>query len=738
MNPPKLGNWKNFIALAAAFFLLGGQPIEFGREKSFFHGYSMDKPVIRIGLGVHLSEIKISSSSGMEIYEVKDSYTLIAEDAAEAYIKGKREKINEKFVVQVSRYREREKAEIAAQELRTQITYKIYVRESPGNDAAGKYQVNVGDFITRGDALRFMVRLNSLGDYNPWIIKQEISAEESRPLWILVGERITSLKEDTVLYFIPSNPQSFLSYDGRDYRGIFSLQTSPQGIVLINTLSLEDYLKAVVPSELSPYDFREIEAHKAQAVAARTYAIKNLKQNEDLGFDVDDTPRSQFYKGLNAEHPLSTAAVESTAGEVAQYKGKLIDALYTSTCGGRTENVEDVFLGPALPYLRSTECTYEKQEEWEILNRETIIPVYLNGKNISLEIASLIGLNVLPGQVTPVYFQENLMLTRAVEWINRAAGVLGKHAGLTSEEDRPFTLKDFVDLAGSAFDWNKQAEIILPEGEKEFLTQDYGQWPAESRSGFAMFLNTGIFNPDRNEISPEKILSRGEAAYYLWKVMGFHHDLFEEGRFRSFSEGVLTVENGEENQELVLPKSAFLVRSHDREQTLVSRLHLMGDEKLRWLKQGDRIQLLEVIYPPNSNVLDRMSIFHSWQVRKSSDELSRRINRYYPVGELLDIYPEGRGISHRITSLRIKGKEDEVVVKGLRIRTVLGLRETYFVIDRKYGPCGQVTEFTFSGRGWGHGVGLCQVGAYGMARSGAGYQEILKKYYYGIDIKKIY
>ncbi len=729
---------KNFIALAAAFFILGGQPEEFGREKDFFHGYVIDKPVIRIGLGVQLSEIKISSSSGMEIYEVKDSYSLIAEDADEAYIKGKKEKLNEKFLVQVSRHRDRDEAEIAAQELRSLAAQKIYVQESPGRDATGRYQVTAGDFITRGDALRFMVKLNSLGDYNPWIIKQDISAEESRPLWISVGDKITSLEEDTVLYFIPSSHQSYLSYEGRSYRGIISLQAGPRGIVLINILSLEDYLKAVVPSELSPYDFREIEAHKAQAVAARTYALKNLELNQKLGFDLDDTPRSQFYKGLSAEHPLSTAAVEATAGEAVLYEGELIDALYTSTCGGRTENVEDVFLGPALPYLRSTECAHENQKEWELESRKNMTAVYSYGRNINFEIASLISLGVLPGRADSGYFQEELMISRAAEWINKAAGVLGRKPDLFVEEDRPLTLNDFIELSGAAFDWNKQAEIILPEPEKEFLIRNISGWPAESRSGLALFINTGIFNPAGTDLTPGRRLSRGEAAYYLWRVMGFHHDLFQEGRFRSYSEDVLTVESGDETLELVLSDDAFLVRNFQGERTMVPRLHLIGDESVRCLIREDRVRLLEVMYPPDSNILDRTSIVHVWQVRKSTEEMSRRINRYYPIGDLVDIIPEERGDSRRVIILRIQGSEDEVVVKGLRIRWVLGLRETYFVIDRKYGPDGRITEFTFSGRGWGHGVGLCQVGAYGMARSGEKYHEILKKYYRGIEIKKIY
>ena len=72
------------------------------------------------------------------------------------------------------------------------------------------------------------------------------------------------------------------------------------------------------------------------------------------------------------------------------------------------------------------------------------------------------------------------------------------------------------------------------------------------------------------------------------------------------------------------------------------------------------------------------------------------------------------------------------------IRTALGLRDILFEVDREYDAEGRVTHFVFSGRGWGHGVGLCQVGAYGMAQAGAKYQAILKKYYRGVRIEKIF
>ena len=77
-------------------------------------------------------------------------------------------------------------------------------------------------------------------------------------------------------------------------------------------------------------------------------------------------------------------------------------------------------------------------------------------------------------------------------------------------------------------------------------------------------------------------------------------------------------------------------------------------------------------------------------------------------------------------------------VLGGRIRSALGLREQLFVIEKKYDDNGRVTGFTFLGRGWGHGVGMCQVGAYGLAKQGFSYDQILKAYYTGIDLTRLY
>src|SRR5688500_7538437 len=128
-------------------------------------------------------------------------------------------------------------------------------------------------------------------------------------------------------------------FDGRPYRGRIEVFTNSRGsLTVVNELGLEDYVRGVVANELSPGGYPAIEAQKAQAIAARTYALKNRGQFMSQGFDILPTTRSQVYRGLTSENPLSTRAVDETRGVIATYHGEPINALYTSTCGGRTED----------------------------------------------------------------------------------------------------------------------------------------------------------------------------------------------------------------------------------------------------------------------------------------------------------------------------------------------------------------------------------------------------------------
>ncbi|MGB6338836.1 MAG: SpoIID/LytB domain-containing protein [Candidatus Aminicenantaceae bacterium] len=731
-------NLKYIVIASLSLFFLGSDPVEFAGEKTFFHGYLISKPIIRIGLGVNLSQIQISASDGMKVYEVKKNYKLIAEDVEEVFVKGHKEKLSEKFLIQVAQTRDIKEAEFIAQELRTIIAHKVFVTKNTEDKIEGIYQVIVGNFLTRGDALSFVRTLNEIGVKDTWILQEEVTEDESKPLWILVNDELKTLSDDTVLYFIPSTGQSYLSFKGRDYRGIFILRASRKGVVLVNILNLEDYLRSVVPSELSPYNFNELEAHKAQAVAARTYATKNLKQNDDLGFDLCDTPKSQFYKGMNAEHPLCNQAVEETRGEVALYRGRLIDALYTSTCGGKTENVENVFQGPALPYLRSTECIYEKQREWALESQNLILPVYINGNNINLEIASLLSLKVISQEMDPVYYGAEVSFEEAALWIKNAMPVLGKKAQNFTGEPVAINHLTFANLVVDALGWQEKIDNLMLKSEKKFILKDVGEWNGEVGSRLAYLLQEGIFPAFANVEEMERTLTRGEVVHYLWGIIQGHPDVTHHGIFKELKDGKVCVKEDREEKEIALSPGYFLVKNHNENSSFLSQVNLLGGEEVTWIEKDSNIRLLTILYPPYSNVLDRSSALHSWEVRIFKEDLEKRINEYYPVGQLQDLVVLTRGDSKRAVALSIKGDTAQVVVKGLRIRRVLGLRETLFVIDRVYDETGELTHYTFNGRGWGHGVGLCQVGAYGMAAAGADYKEILNKYYKGIKITKIF
>ncbi|MFW5952037.1 MAG: SpoIID/LytB domain-containing protein [Gemmatimonadota bacterium] len=142
--------------------------------------------------------------------------------------------------------------------------------------------------------------------------------------------------------------------DGKSYRGAVLLRPSASGITAVNLLELEMYLLGVVPLEIGAgRPPEELAAVKAQAIAARTYAVRHMGRREKLGFDFYGSVLDQVYGGLDAEDPVSSRAVRETRGEVLVHDDEPIEAFYHSTCGGRTAALEEVWPGEPRPYLRS-------------------------------------------------------------------------------------------------------------------------------------------------------------------------------------------------------------------------------------------------------------------------------------------------------------------------------------------------------------------------------------------------
>lgn len=137
-------------------------------------------------------------------------------------------------------------------------------------------------------------------------------------------------------------------YKGKRYKGSLALVMHKGRMIVVNTLPFEEYLKGVVPVEM-PASWN-IEAVKAQTIAARTYAIRTIDPSKDT-FDICSDTSCQVYLGFDHESPNSNLAIAQTRGMVATHSGKFIDAVFHSTSGGHTENSENVF-SSARPYLK--------------------------------------------------------------------------------------------------------------------------------------------------------------------------------------------------------------------------------------------------------------------------------------------------------------------------------------------------------------------------------------------------
>ena len=151
------------------------------------------------------------------------------------------------------------------------------------------------------------------------------------------------------IYFKSSGSGAAFAVKGNQYRGVIKAIASPSGVTLVNQVSMEDYLKGVVPCEIVPS--WQMDAIKAQAVAARTYAMFHKNGYRSAGYDVTDDTRTQVYRGVSAETEATNRAVMETAGEVVTYGGSPIDAVFHASGGGYTENCENVW-GSPVPYLK--------------------------------------------------------------------------------------------------------------------------------------------------------------------------------------------------------------------------------------------------------------------------------------------------------------------------------------------------------------------------------------------------
>jgi stage II sporulation protein D len=464
-----------------------------------------------------------------------------------------------------------------------------------------------------------------------------------------------------------------IEIENRTYRGAIEVfGNSRNTFTVVNDLPLEEYLLGVVPNELSPGTYGQLEALKAQSVAARTYVLRNMGQYKNEGYDICATDLCQVYFGAGTEDPLSTRAVMETRGVIATYDDKPINALYSSTCGGRTENAENIF-DEKVPYLVSTICEYKHPQPLPFSSSRS----FPDWKDAVLTVAGVSNYNdarrfmSIPGQGEPLSAEPGALAT--------------------------FIRESFY-------------PTVQTTSDLSFITEQ-GILPAAGSS-------------------PAK-----EVLFRLIEKKGAFE--WQQGVLISWDgQTMKLLVNGQPKEFKLSPDAPIYQRIGD-ERLALRQGSWIGGELMDFHAIDDRIQMLAYRINFASPAADRYSRLALWQVHKTRQELELAF-KPLSIGLLQDIRVIDRGPSERPVNTEVVGSNDRRTIRALRLRTLLGLRDSLFYFDIERNSSGEIIGMSFYGRGWGHGVGMCQVGAYGMALDGATYEEILKKYYKGIELKKRY
>ncbi|RZA04600.1 MAG: SpoIID/LytB domain-containing protein, partial [Proteobacteria bacterium] len=154
-------------------------------------------------------------------------------------------------------------------------------------------------------------------------------------------------------------PGGFLRVDGKLYRQRLTVLARGNSCTVINTVSLEKYLAGLINKEMVPS--WPIEALKAQAVAARTYALYQAQQNHGKDYDLDSSVLDQVYDGAASETPRSTSVVDATKGEVLAFANQPLKAYFHANCGGMTEVPVTVW-GSEDQAFRPVVCPYHQRK----------------------------------------------------------------------------------------------------------------------------------------------------------------------------------------------------------------------------------------------------------------------------------------------------------------------------------------------------------------------------------------
>ncbi len=693
-------------------------------------------PVVRVGILTDVPRVSIGADSGV-VVRVAGKARAIPLARATFVSASSQPPSPPRYRVQVASLSEETGARALAERVRLTTGIDPTVEPSPVTTA---HQVRVGDYGSRDEALRLANRLGRSGLSGSWVVEERPAPGAGGRLRLL--ETGDEMERATIE---PASENELLSAEASPYRGLLEVRANQAAsLTVINAANIEDYLRGVVPNELSPQAFPQDEALKAQAVAARSYVLAHKGEFEKWGYDICATPACQVYKGQSTETATTDRAVAETRGLVAAYRGRPINAYYTSTCGGHTEDAENMFDGEAIPYLRGVACRPESKA-WSTI-RTKAAPREVPGEaGLGRDLALLLALGVLEPRTYSAPVLAGVPSDAEIRgWTSRLETALHRK-GCETRVSSPLARRgNFVQHVVGALCWEERGRRLLAPQDPEYLlkVEDRDQLGGEGeRLAAVVLIQEGVLSPfPDNTLRPGAPLTRAEAVVLLARAAekaGLPGLVSAE--FAGAAASQLTVMRGESPESYPIDVSARFFRSLDGARAAASELTLAVGDRVNFVLENGVVSFLEVEQTRKGAAADRSSRYYRWEVRLTPADVAKSLEaRYGSVGKVKDVVPRRLGTSGRVVELSVLGSEGEVVLKGLRVRWGMNLRENLFVVDRETDAKGQVERFVITGKGWGHGVGLCQVGAFGMALAGSSYEEILKHYYTGIAFQTAY
>ena len=678
-------------------------------------------PSIRVGLLIDQAEVTFPrTASGYYVVSngpstLRRGFTVRA-PLAEATVR---------YAVQMAAISDQSSAQTLVERLRSETGLRVDMTFDP---ASGMYKILAGDFASSDAATPTRSQLTERGYGRDLQVVRRPSDQPFEKRFELVddeGDR--HVINAATLSIFPISGDT-VTIDKQPYRTSAVLFINPRGLLnVVNKLNLEDYLFGVVPAEMGPSIYDEVEALKAQAVAARTYAIKNLRQFESEGYDICPGPACQAYKGFSGEHELSTRAVRETAGLIATYQGQPIDALYSATCGGETSDVGTMFPGRNEPYLKRATCV-----ELEM--------VTLDGRADSGLLSEM--------QVNARLFAAIANLGESTSWAARdveravlAAMTIAGHREVNQPRPASSRRRDVLAYLDAMMGLAAKSRVVtMPEDRKYFFAQSAGSEDVPYLVA-AFLVKWGIWPAQFiDRIRLDEAMPREELYAFLgaWiREQSLMRDA--EGKILSVDGRRVSLKNKGEVTAHTLPANIPIFRKlGDRFQEYANVPVMIGDRATVISGPDKRVSALIVQANYDGAAFDRTSSYSNWTRSYRADELVQSINRRNPIKELVDIRPVRIDESKRVAELEVTAEEGrKFTLRGLPVRWSLNVPDNLFVYDKHHDPDG-VDRYTFYGKGWGHGTGMCQVGAYGMAFRGWTFDRILRNFYTGIEIQKMH